>query len=320
LNDNDRNSKGEQTNWWGVGDQTGGGCDKSTDSQGGEEVNTDGSTQRATNSPDAPMAAPVHNLKNVMNVSGQNVVVTGGSSGIGYGISQAFAQRGANVAILDIDLKSGEAAVETLPQFGTKHVFTECDIADRDAVRKAVDAVCAIFGHIDVLVNNAGTTALKPFLDMDCDLPEWHQVINVNLHGTVNMTHAVANKMRADKRGGLIINISSIGGASSSGCKEMPMVGYVASKAAINHITRCLAVEFAEYNIRVNCIMPGPTHSGLDNQLTLPMRKRVARTVLTRRYGEPLEIGALCVFFASPEGAHLDGVVVPHDGGFLCAN
>ena len=100
----------------------------------------------------------------------------------------------------------------------------------------------------------------------------------------------------------------------------MPQVGYVASKAAINHLTRSWAIEFAEYDIRVNCIMPGPTHSRMDEQLTPQMRDRIAHSVLDRRYGEPLEIGALCVFLASAEGAHLDGVVVQHDGGFLCVN
>jgi NAD(P)-dependent dehydrogenase (short-subunit alcohol dehydrogenase family) len=266
------------------------------------------------------MTRPVEDLKNPMDVSGLNVIVTGAGGGIGYGIAQAFAQRGANVAVLDIDAAGGEAAAAGLRKFGGRHLFFECDIVDRYAVRGAVNAALQIFGHIDVLVNNAGISAVKPFLDMDDDLPEWHRVIDVDLHGTANMTHAVGNAMRAYGRGGLIINISSVGGATCSGSKEMPMVGYVASKAAINHLTRSWAIEFAEHDIRVKCIMPGPTHSGLDAQLTPEMKQRNARSVLDRRYGEPLEIGALCVFFASAEGAHMDGVVVQHDGGFLCIN
>jgi NAD(P)-dependent dehydrogenase (short-subunit alcohol dehydrogenase family) len=255
-----------------------------------------------------------------MDVSGRHVIVTGGSGGIGLGVSQAFAQRGATVAVLDVDGERGTAAVEALRQAGGDHIFVECDIADRASVRQAVDMVHAAFGHIDVLVNNAGVAAVKPLLDMDDDLPEWHKVIDVNLHGTVYMTRAVGKTMRAAGRGGLIINISSVGGATCSGSKDMPMAGYVASKAAINHLTKSWAIEFAEYDIRVNCIMPGPTHSRLDEQLTPEMRDRIAHSLLARRYGEPLEIGALCVFMASPEGAHLDGVVMPHDGGFLCIN
>ena len=274
--------------------------------------------------PAAPMTRPVADLKNPLDVSGLGVIVTGGSNGIGFGIAQAFAQRGARVAILDIDAVRGIAAAEELPREslsdGAGHLFVVCDISDREAVRNAVEAVLDVLGHIDVLVNNAGTAAVKRFLDMEPDLPEWHRVIDVNLHGTVNMTHAVGNAMRAAGRGGLIINISSVGGASCSGSKEMPMAAYVASKAAINHLTRSWAIEFAEHDIRVNCIMPGPTHSRLDEQLTPEMRQRIAGGVLDRRYGEPLEIGALCVFFASAEGAHLDGVVVQHDGGFLCIN
>ena len=98
------------------------------------------------------------------------------------------------------------------------------------------------------------------------------------------------------------------------------MVGYVASKAAVNHLTTSWAIELSEHDIRVNCIMPGPTHSRLDEQLTPEMRRLNARAVLDRRYGEPLEIGALCVFMASAEGAHLNGVIMPHDGGFLCTH
>jgi 3-oxoacyl-[acyl-carrier protein] reductase len=268
----------------------------------------------------APMSKPVTDLRNVMDTSGQKVIVTGGSGGIGWGVAQAFAQRAAQVAILDVDVERGKEAAKKLRELGGDHLFVECNIADRAAVRRAVDAVTKAFGHIDVLVNNAGIAAVKPFLDMDDDLSEWHKVLDVDLNGTVNVTHAVGNKMRAGGRGGLIVNISSVGAASCSGSREMPMAGYLASKAAINHLTVSWAIEFAEYNIRVNCIMPGPTHSGLDDQLTPEMKDTIAHSILDRRYGEPLEIGALCVFMASAEGAHLDGVVVQHDGGFLCVH
>lgn len=267
-----------------------------------------------------PMSKPVNDLQTVMDVSGQGVIVTGGSNGIGLGIAQAFAYRGANVAVMDIAEEEGAAVVRRLREVGGEHLFVECDVSHLHAVRRAVDVVHSTFGHIDVLVNNAGINAVRPFLDMEDDLPEWHRVIDVDLHGPVYMTHAVGNRMRADKRGGSIINISSVGGARCSGSKEMPAAGYVAAKAAINHLTISWAIEFAEHDIRVNCIMPGPTHSRLDAQLTPQMRERNERTILTRRYGEPIEIGALCVFMASAEGAHLNGVVVPHDGGYLCVN
>ncbi|MBN1631036.1 MAG: SDR family oxidoreductase [Thermoleophilia bacterium] len=267
-----------------------------------------------------PMSRPIGDLRDPMDVSGQYVVVTGGGSGIGEGVAQAFAQRGATVAVLDMDVEGGRAAVERLRQSGGDHVYVECNIADRASVRAAVDSVSAAFGRIDVLVNNAGISAVKPFIDMDDDLPEWHKVIDVDLHGTANMTHAVANAMRAAGQGGLIVNISSVGGARCAASRELPMTGYVASKSAMIHLTTSWAIEFAEYNIRVNCILPGPTHSKLDAQLTPEYEAKIADGMLDRRYGEPLEIGALCVFMASREGAHLDGVAIPHDGGFLCIN
>lgn len=278
---------------------------------------------KAAVSPGAPMTLPVGDLKNPMDVTGLNVVVTGGGGGIGLGVAEAFVQRGARAAILDVDVEAGKAAAANLGRWGREsppHLFVECDVSSLKVVQNAVAAVLDAFGHIDVLVNNAGISAVKPFLDMDDDLPEWHRVIDVDLHGTAYVTHAVGNAMRAAGRGGLIINISSVGGVTCSGSAGMPMAAYVASKAAINHLTRSWAIEFAAHDIRVNCIMPGPTHSRMDEQLTPEMRQRNSRSVLDRRYGEPLEIGALCVFFASPEGAHLDGVVVQHDGGFLCIN
>jgi NAD(P)-dependent dehydrogenase (short-subunit alcohol dehydrogenase family) len=265
-----------------------------------------------------PMNMPITELKNVMDVKGQNVIVTGGNSGIGWGISRAFAQRGANVAILGIELEDGNRAVKELQQYGGKYIFVECDITNLANVKKAVDTVYEEFGRIDVLVNCAGISAVKPLLDMDDGLPEWHRVINVNLNGTVNMTYAVANKMRADNKGGLIINISSTGGATCAASKQQPMDGYIASKAALNHLSKAWAIQFAEYNIRVNCIMPGPTTSRLDDLHTPEYLAKYANRQLTRRKGEGIEIGALCVFIASPEGCHLDGIVIPHDGGFLC--
>ena len=293
-----------------------------------------------------PLSRPVTDLLRVMDVTGLNVIVTGGGGGIGGGIAEAFAQRGANVAVLDLDVEGARAKAEKLRELsgaadgaaydgpggpgdpgasdgasgGGRHVAVCCDVADLASVRTAVDEVYAAFGHVDVLVNNAGISLVKAFLDMDDNLTEWRQVIDVDLHGPAYMTHAVANRMRAALRGGLVINISSTGGATCSGAKAMPLPGYTAAKAALNHISRAWAVEFAEYGIRVNCIMPGPTHSRLDAQLTTGMKDMIEHSMLDGRFGEPLEIGALCVFMASAEGAHLNGVVMPHDGGFLCVH
>ncbi|MCX8032224.1 MAG: SDR family oxidoreductase [Thermoleophilia bacterium] len=277
-----------------------------------------------------PFSEPVKDLRRVMDVSGKGVIVTGGANGIGWGIAQAFAERGARVAILDVEAETGRARVEELNRLAggspagaagdVRHIFVECDITSRAAVDVAVEEAVRALGHIDVLVNNAGIAVTKPFLDFDPDLSDWRRVIEVNLHGTALVTHAVANYMRRAGRGGLIINISSVGGARCSASKELPNSAYVASKAALNHLTAAWAIEFAEYGIRVNAIMPGPTHSRLDAQLTPEYMEKIADGILDGRWGEPLEIGALCVFMASAEGAHLNGVVIPHDGGFLCVH
>jgi len=288
-----------------------------------------------------PFSDPVKDLSRVMDVSDKGVIVTGGANGIGWGIARAFAERGAAVAIFDVEVDVGQARMEELnrltdarkaghiagktsgsesvdPPPGARHVFVECNITSRPDIDRAVEKAVQDLGHVDVLVNNAGIAVTKPLLDFDPDLTEWRRLIEVNLHGTALATHAVANYMRRSGKGGLIINISSVGGTRCSASRELPNSPYVASKAAINHLTSAWAIEFADYGIRVNTIMPGPTHSRLDAQLTSEYMDKIADGILDGRWGEPLEIGALCVFMASAEGAHLNGVVIPHDGGFLC--
>lgn len=255
-----------------------------------------------------------------MDVRGQKVVVTGGNRGIGWGIARAFAQRGADVAILCRNAASGTEAARKLAEDGGAHLCMECDITKPEMVESAVAAVFEAWGHADVLINNAGITAVKAFLDMEPGLSEWNQVIDADLKGTVKVTYEVAKRMRHIGSGGSIINISSTGGMRCGGSKELPMSGYVAAKAAINHLTVSWAIEFADADIRVNTIMPGPTSSDLDEQLTDEYRAEKARNILTRRYGEGIEIGAFCVFLSSAEGSHINGAVIPHDGGFLCIN
>jgi NAD(P)-dependent dehydrogenase (short-subunit alcohol dehydrogenase family) len=257
---------------------------------------------------------PIQNMTNAFDVRGKNVVVTGGNRGIGLGISTAFAQSGANVIVLCRNAESGNEVIEGFKQYGGKYACYGCDISDNGSVLAAAGRVAAFFDHVDVLVNNAGVATTTPFLS-DKGLDEWHRVLNTNLHGVANVVHALAPGMRDAGKGGAIINITSVGGTRVSNSKDHDNSPYNASKAAVNIFTQYLAITLGDYGIRVNAIAPGPTHSDLDKDLPPSAIEMVAKTLPAHRFGEAIEIGALCVYLASPAGVQVTGTVIPHDGG-----
>jgi len=262
------------------------------------------------------MIHPIKNMTDAFSVKGQNVIVTGGNRGIGLGISEAYAQSGANVAVLCRGRESGDAAVEKLKQYGTKCFFVHCDVGDAAGVKTAAEEVFRRFENVDVLINNAGVSTVGKFLD-DKDLAEWHRVINVNLNGPAHMIQAIVPRMVAAGKGGCVINISSIGGQSLGGALTHPMAPYHASKAALDIFTRNMAIEFGDYGIRVNGIAPGPTHSDLDKDLPPDAFEKISNIMPMHRFAEAIEVGALCVFLSSPAGVQITGTVIVHDGGML---
>lgn len=260
---------------------------------------------------------PIQSMSNAFDVSGKNVVITGGNRGIGFGIATAFAQSGANVAILCRGKESGDRAVEKLSESGGRHAIFSCDISDMKSVRAAAAKVFEFFDHVDVLVNNAGVATKTEFLS-DEDMGEWHRVIGTNLHGVANVVHSIAPKMRDAGLGGSIINISSVAGQRVSDAPAHHNPPYNASKAGIDIFTKYLAIDLGDYGIRVNCIAPGPVHSDLDKDLPPSFIETVEKTMPTHRFGEPIEVGALCVFLTSQAGCQLTGVVINLDGGLMC--
>ena len=260
---------------------------------------------------------PIAGMANAFSVQGKNVVVTGGNRGIGFGIATAFAESGANVVILCRNKQSGDEAVKKLAPNGGKYACIPCDIADFKSVEAAGAKVYEFFDNVDVLVNNAGVATTTDFFK-DENLSEWHRVIDTDLHGVANVTHAIVPKMRESGKGGEIINISSVGAIRVSNAKNHHNTPYHSAKAGVDIFTKYMAVTLGDYGIRVNAIAPGPTHSDLDKDLPPNAIEMVEQTLPTHRFGEPIEIGALCVFFASPAGSQLTGVIVSHDGGLTC--
>jgi len=258
---------------------------------------------------------PITSMKGAFSVEGLNVVVTGGNRGIGRGIVQAFSELGANVVILCRNGESGEKAVSELAGHPGKHACIPCDISVREDVLNAVEQTVKLFGGVDVLVNNAGVSTVGTMFGDD-DLKEWHRVIGTDLDGVAFTIQQFAKKMIQAGKGGSIINISSVGGVSTSYAKQHPKAPYNTAKAGVNHLTRYLAMELGDYGIRVNAIGPGLTHSDLDKDLPEEKVRSATAAMPTHRFGEPIEIGALCVYLASPAGNHVTGTVYLHDGGY----
>jgi NAD(P)-dependent dehydrogenase (short-subunit alcohol dehydrogenase family) len=262
------------------------------------------------------MPTPISDMTNAFSVKGFNAIVTGGNRGIGFGISTAFAQSGANVAILCRNKESGDKAAEDLTRYGVESRCIVCDTSSFASVKTAVKEVFRVFDGVDVLVNNAGVSTVTEFLK-DKDLREWHRVIDTNLHGPAHTIFEVVPHMIEARKGGSIINISSLGGQSPSGSKHHPKAAYHASKAALDMFTKNMAIELGDYGIRVNGVAPGPTHSDLDKDLPPEASKHIETTMPMHRFGEPIEIGAFCVFLSSKAGNHFTGTVCLHDGGLV---
>jgi len=259
---------------------------------------------------------PIESMTGAYDVKGKNVVVTGGNRGIGLGISTAFAQSGANVAVLCRNAESGTKAIKEFAEYGGRYTCIPVDISDNASVTVAAKKVYEFFDYVDVLVNNAGVATTTNFFAPN-GLDEWNRVINTNLHGVANMAYSIVPAMRDSGRGGAVINITSVGGQRVSNSRDHHNSPYNASKAAIDIFTKYLAITLGDYSIRCNAIAPGPTHSDLDRDLPPSAFEMVESALPTHRFGEPIEIGALCVFLASPAGAQITGTVIVHDGGLM---
>lgn len=261
------------------------------------------------------MISPINSIKNAFSLEGKNAVITGGNRGLGFGIATAMAESGANIAILCRDSKKAAEAITELQKYGGKYESFSCDVTNIKSVHSAVAAVCESFGNIDILVNNAGISCVNELLDMDDELSDWYSVLNTDLNGTVHMTYEVGKRMRDAGKGGAIINVTS--NAAFIVNKTQAMSPYSCAKAAANHFTHCMAVELGKYDIRVNAIAPGFTNSELSGLIPKDQFAYIIEQMPSRRFGEPIEVGALAVYLASPAAAQVTGTVQVIDGGYM---
>lgn len=260
----------------------------------------------------------ITNMKDAFSVKGKNVLVTGGNRGVGLGIVQAFAQSGANVAIMARDEKAGQKVLSDIGTFGGNYLFLKGDVTKKEDCHRVINEVKKEFSSLDILVNNAGICRHRRTMDMGPDFKDWYEVIDINLNGYFLMCYYAAEIMK-EQGGGNIINISSI--AAQGVLVPQWQCSYNASKAAINHLVESLALEWAPYNIRVNAIEPGYTETEM---LDIEKSKRSVEwyncwkdACPTGRFLTPIEVGALCVYLGSEASAYCAGSIFKIDGGYL---
>ena len=260
---------------------------------------------------------PITSLKDAFSVKGLNVLITGGTQGLGNAIADGYAELDANIGFTGRTVEKGEkAATELQAKYpNVKVKFYRADQTVQADAQAAVDGFTADFGKIDVLVNNAGCGGGDDAIGYIKDnFADWHRVMALDLTAYFMMSVMAAEKMR-DSGGGSIINITSNAGLVVN--KPQKMVNYSTAKAGANHMTEMLAWEWAEYGIRVNAIAPGYFKTALE---IAELADQWLAMTPTGRFGEPIEVAALAVYLGSAASEQMTGAILVIDGGYQLAN
>ena len=252
-------------------------------------------------------------------LKGKNVLVTGGSSGIGQAIAVRFAEYGANVAInylttpdeaRDTD-EQVHACVNKVRQEGVRDVLVRGDVSKEDDVVRMVGETVAALGGLDVLVNNAGIQISRPSEELSAH--DFDKVLAVNLRGSFLCAREAIGRFLAEEKPGVILNVSSVHQA----IPKPSYLGYSVSKGGMMNLTRTLALEYAERGIRVNGIGPGATITPINSAwIDDPVKKeQVESHIPMRRAGTADEMGGVACFLASDDAAYITGQTIFVDGG-----
>jgi NAD(P)-dependent dehydrogenase (short-subunit alcohol dehydrogenase family) len=237
-------------------------------------------------------------------LAGKVAIVTGGASGLGRATVELFVEEGASVVVADVDTADGEALAERL---GAAAAFKRTDVAEADQLQAVVDFAVARFGGLDVMCNNAGIGgSFKSFLDDD--FADFERVMAVNIFGVMVGSQRAARHM-AQHGGGVILNTTSIGGINAGA----GVMAYRATKAAVIHLTRSIAVELARYAIRVNCVAPAHIPTAINAAMDQSLIVRAMQPL--QRVGSPRDVAEAFLYLASERAAQITGIVLPVDGG-----
>ncbi len=242
-------------------------------------------------------------------LEGKIAIITGGARGIGFAIAKRYAEEGAIPVLFDLMADQLETAVQELADLGFDAEGHVVNVTDEEAVENAMKEVHDEFGHIDVLVNNAGVT--RDQLIMKMKDSDWDFVMNVNLKGTFICTKKAVRYMLKQKAGS-IINMASVIGLMGN----IGQANYAASKGGVIALTKSTAKEVAKRGIRANAIAPGFIETDM-TKLPEDVIKQYAEVIPMSRMGQPVDVANLCVFLASEEASYITGQTIQVDGGLI---
>jgi len=249
------------------------------------------------------VGTPYGHGMNTQELAGRVAVVTGGAGGIGRATAELLVAEGARVVVADLDAEGGQ---EVVAGFGEAAAFKKTDVSDADQVQALVNFAAERFGGLDIMFNNAGIgPPLTRFLHDD--LEDFSLIMGVNLFGVIVGAQRAARYMK-DHGGGCIINNASIAAVNAGA----GMISYRASKAAVAHATKCMAIDLAPYGIRVNCLTPAHIRTGITTYEMEPVLRYMQPL---ERQAQPEDVANAVVFLASERAAQVTGIVLPIDGG-----
>jgi len=240
-----------------------------------------------------------------MDFSNKTVIVTGAGNGIGKGIALLYAEKGANVVVADTDVAGGERTAASIRENGGEAIFVQTDVRIESDIVRLMETSSSKYGHIDILINNAGISVFRPLFDLSAG--EWDNIINTNLRSVFLCSREAAKYMRNNKEGGSIVNIASTRAIMSEPNSE----AYAASKGGIVALTHALAATLSAYRITVNAISPGWIETGDYSKL----REIDHEQHFSRRVGRPDDIARACLFLTARENNFITGINLVVDGG-----
>jgi dihydroanticapsin dehydrogenase len=251
-------------------------------------------------------------------LKGKVAIITGGGQGIGRATCELFAEEGAAVAIAERQTDTGQATADAINRKGGKARFIQTNVTDEQSIRRMVAETVNAFGRVSVLVNNAAVFVLK---GIDATPEDWRQVLDINVMGPALVAQHVVPEMRKTG-GGAIVNLGSI----SSFIAQPGFLTYNASKGAIANMTRCMALDLAADNIRVNAVCPGTVWTPIVERLTkergldraaADSHPDFGATHMIKRLAEPREVAYAILFLASDEASFITAENLMVDGGYV---
>lgn len=248
---------------------------------------------------------------NIFSLTGKVAVVTGGNQGIGKVVAKYLADAGADIVIWDLN-DATALAQEIAAEYSVRAAALICDVTDPERVRVCMEESARLMGTLDILFNNAGIVYHKAVHELSPQ--EWQKVIDVNLNGVFYVAQAFARYLIGAEKGGSIINTASMSGSIVNIPQEQ--ASYNTSKAAVVHLTKSLAVEWACKNIRVNSISPGYIQTEMTADLREDWKRVWFGMIPMRRMGTPEELGGAVVYLASDAASYTTGSDMIIDGGF----